>query len=555
MAQTGLRMRKTKFPSPEEREYIKWFAEISVQSGVLPDSIKWKLTPKFDNWGNCTREGVETPKDVQMAMVSKLCLKAFQLDIDYQLALEELHFVKGRIGMEAQLMLSLIKSRVDSKITIIEMSLKRVVILAERWRQPLRDGAEVIYEKEEMAYTQQDAIQSGKWLLTPGQEMSEYDMRSPWFKHPIDMLWAKCVGRIGRRMFPDVIQGCYTVDDLVDIKANEIYGLQASGEVLSLPPTKETPTKRLPEATSIKPPLGLPMQTGVVINEDDFFAEENMSPDERSEIKPRPAPIPAPAPEPKSKKKKTTRAEALAKRKKKAPVLNIPSNNKTKIIGQPKKEKAKEKKKGPTLVLKGLGLIKDKKMSKKEKAPSTLPAKEPEVPQKDYSKKDYFASYTKAGDQQQDYPSLCFMRAINEFAMRLGEDKIDIKEIERQWSDLIQKSGRRPKGCKYLAGALYIILDNYIEVEQLDLDPKTVLALFKNRMNKRIRVGLTPLVKKLLKEGEIPLADFSLTLAKTLGWTQSQIAWAFKFMESRDFIVVKGDSVDLGDELLEGEEE
>ncbi len=106
-------------------------------------------------------------------------------------ALRSLFIVEGRVEMWAQDMLGLILERCpEASVDPQVMGSDRVVIVASR---PPLFPSPVTFETTTEQF----------------QHLVDDKRRRPWQHYRGDMLWARCISRIGRRMFPDITAGAY----------------------------------------------------------------------------------------------------------------------------------------------------------------------------------------------------------------------------------------------------------------------------------------------------------------------------------------------------------
>lgn len=147
-------------------------AQLTFKSGLIP-------TKKFTN-----------PEQMVVA-----ALYGRELGISFQRSMREIHVVNGIPGVSANLMLSLIRERMkQARIVLKESTAQRCEIMAAREAEdPLVS----------FAFTIQEAAQAG---LTS---------KDVWKGYAQDMLFARTVTRMGRRMFSDVLLGfVYTPEEL-----------------------------------------------------------------------------------------------------------------------------------------------------------------------------------------------------------------------------------------------------------------------------------------------------------------------------------------------------
>lgn len=110
-------------------------------------------------------------------------------------SLHVIHVVEGRCELSAAAMMGLIleKARENGDVVSpVEMTAKRAAIQVQRKGL---DPAPVVIE------------------FTIG-EAGHLVTRANWKTYAADMLWARCVSRVGRRLYPDVIQGAYVEGEI-----------------------------------------------------------------------------------------------------------------------------------------------------------------------------------------------------------------------------------------------------------------------------------------------------------------------------------------------------
>lgn len=104
--------------------------------------------------------------------------------------------INGKIEMTSNLMHMMIREKKHS-ITVDKKSDNNICILHGK-RADNGDTCMVTFSIE-------DAKAAG--LIRPN---------TPWTKYPSDMLFARALSRLARRLFPDVVQGCYVEGELKD---------------------------------------------------------------------------------------------------------------------------------------------------------------------------------------------------------------------------------------------------------------------------------------------------------------------------------------------------
>ena len=111
-------------------------------------------------------------------------------------SVRSIYLVKGNPQLSAQAMLGLVYERMPSvSIDIIQNDAEAAKVRARR--NPDDSWSE-------FSFTIEEAKRAG--LLTKKGDT--------WRSYAADMLWARCVSRMCRRKFPDVVQGCYVAGEL-----------------------------------------------------------------------------------------------------------------------------------------------------------------------------------------------------------------------------------------------------------------------------------------------------------------------------------------------------
>lgn len=137
------------------------------------------------------------------------------LGIDPFLALnKDLYPVNGKIEMSAELMNRLIR-KAGHSVNVKQLDNFVCVLSGKR-----KDTGETM----EASFSIEDAKQAGIY-------------KNAWIKYPQDMLWARTLSRLGRRLFPDVLCGCYV-----------------QGEISEAPPLNQpvTPQKKEKDENTIE---------------------------------------------------------------------------------------------------------------------------------------------------------------------------------------------------------------------------------------------------------------------------------------------------------------
>lgn len=135
----------------------------------------------------------------QEAKIFMVLLAARELGISPMLALNGgIWNIQGKIEISARLMNGLIR-RAGHSIKIVKSTDTECVLLGTR-----TDG-----DSFECSFTQEDATKAGLW----GSNV--------WKKYPGDMLYNRCMSRLARRLFPDVIGNSYVEGEIRETLAPE----------------------------------------------------------------------------------------------------------------------------------------------------------------------------------------------------------------------------------------------------------------------------------------------------------------------------------------------
>lgn len=155
-------------------------------------------------WDTLISAGV-LPKHIKNAKIAVTIARFGKVfGWDPMRSLHKIHLVEGRCEMSADSMMAMILERARERgdvVTPVEMTSERAAIKVQR--QGL-DPDPVVVE-----FTADDAKAAG------------LSGRANHKNYPADMLWARCVSRVGRRLFPDVVQGAYVHGELHGPAAHE----------------------------------------------------------------------------------------------------------------------------------------------------------------------------------------------------------------------------------------------------------------------------------------------------------------------------------------------
>lgn len=135
----------------------------------------------------------------QQAKIFMVLLAARELGVSPMLALNGgIWNIQGKIEISARLMNGLIR-RAGHSINIIRSDDEACILQGKR-----SDG-----DSCEISFTKEDAIKAGLWGL------------NTWKKYPSDMLYNRCMSRLARRLFSDVIGTAYCEGEIKEAKEVE----------------------------------------------------------------------------------------------------------------------------------------------------------------------------------------------------------------------------------------------------------------------------------------------------------------------------------------------
>jgi len=131
------------------------------------------------------------------ATLLNLMLSAYDFGISPMKAINGgFHVIKGKITMAAHLISDRIRSAGHS-IKVVEHTREKCVAIGVR-----RDNGD--------SYRSEFDMEDAKAAGLAGSE--------GWRKYPKDMLYARCIARLGRVLFSDVVGSCYSEDEGFDIE-------------------------------------------------------------------------------------------------------------------------------------------------------------------------------------------------------------------------------------------------------------------------------------------------------------------------------------------------
>lgn len=168
---------------PHSMKQVWWLGKQIVESGLFPE--------------------LNTPAKAVMVI-----LTGRELGITVMAAARGIHIIEGKVQLGAQLMQALCARVPDYEyFQMIESSAKLATYAAKRKSHP---------SETRLTYTIEEADQA---LLTrpprPGKKPGN------WHTRPKTMLRWRCVSELARIVFPEVVLGIYTEDELKD---GEVYG-------------------------------------------------------------------------------------------------------------------------------------------------------------------------------------------------------------------------------------------------------------------------------------------------------------------------------------------
>ena len=160
------------FPTVAEVDLMRGIAKEFVRSGLLPKSYE------------------ENPASVFLVLQ-----QGRELGLAPMQAINGIHVIMGKVAMSAQLMGALIikSGKGNFRVETLTKDLCQMEFI--------RDGL-----SHDVSYTREEA--SGALLLNKKGDM--------WNKYPKDMLYNRCMSRGSRRIFPDILGGFHTPEELED---------------------------------------------------------------------------------------------------------------------------------------------------------------------------------------------------------------------------------------------------------------------------------------------------------------------------------------------------
>lgn len=169
-------------PNAQKLQLFEQIAEYIIKSGEFERRFRGRGEPK--------------------AKAMMMLIKADSLEISINDALEHVYVIDGKTGLSGQLMLRLINERAPNRtFTILERSEKIARIKLGRPGEPA----------DEFEFTIERAEKAG--LLHYYKDGERKESHS-WKAYREEMLLWRAVAKGARVKFPEVLQGCYLLDEL-----------------------------------------------------------------------------------------------------------------------------------------------------------------------------------------------------------------------------------------------------------------------------------------------------------------------------------------------------
>lgn len=178
----------------QEVAIIEERAREQLPAHVLPSTGEWAATIKIANEIAGT-EFVPTSYRNNPASVVAAILTGREMGIGPMQSLKQIHMIDGRAAFSAELMLA-------------QMRKGGVVILAS---ESTRERAMIHARRRD---TGEEA--TVEWTIGEAKDAGLLGKKG-WEKYPADMLWARCVGRLARRLGSDLLNGMvYSSEEMQD---------------------------------------------------------------------------------------------------------------------------------------------------------------------------------------------------------------------------------------------------------------------------------------------------------------------------------------------------
>lgn len=177
------------FPDPSRWQQITSMSHALAKSGIVPEALRGK------------------PDDITVVL-----LAAHDLGIAPTQALNKVHVIKGKPGLAAELMVALALR--DGHSITPDPDNDRSKATVHYRRRDNGDSGSVSFTIDEAVDAKLVEWHDGKLRAVKGKDT--------WVQFTADMLWARAVSRLMRRVFPDALAGIsYTPDELGYIDADD----------------------------------------------------------------------------------------------------------------------------------------------------------------------------------------------------------------------------------------------------------------------------------------------------------------------------------------------
>lgn len=175
-------------------------------------------------------ESCRTP---QAALV--IITKGRELGLPMMQAVSEICLVKGKVQLSASLMAALVlRSGAAEYFSCVESSASLATYVTKRVGDPTGE--------KRLSYSIEEARAAG--LV----RKSERGL-SAWEAHPADMLRARAISKLARMVYPDVLTGCYTPDEMADFDRERRERAPAAER-----PAQEERVQEVVQAQVVTPP-------------------------------------------------------------------------------------------------------------------------------------------------------------------------------------------------------------------------------------------------------------------------------------------------------------
>lgn len=138
--------------------------------------------------------GVRSPEDAFVRMLTGL-----ELGLGMAQSLRGVYVIENRPSLDASLMMGVCLSHTDicEYFVLVESSAEKATYETKRRGAP---------RPVTMTYSKEDAVRAGLWTK-----------KGPWQNHPANMLRARASSNLARAVYPDLLNGLYTPDEIEDI--------------------------------------------------------------------------------------------------------------------------------------------------------------------------------------------------------------------------------------------------------------------------------------------------------------------------------------------------